>query len=115
MTPGDPGRVAARPGATISLVAPGSNQGQGLGARRGWSVAALDRPPWQGACSLVADGCRHASWTVIESCIAADARFKGIPFSRNSGKKRALTVGLEAGRGSQQAMSGEGFEYVFFA
>ncbi|EHJ48997.1 glycosyl transferase family 2 [Solidesulfovibrio carbinoliphilus subsp. oakridgensis] len=100
MTPDDPGRVAPKPGATIVLVVPVYNEDQGLCALRDRIVAVMDRIPYDWSCILVDDGSRDASWSVIESFVAADARFKGIMFSRNFGKEMALTAGVEAALGA---------------
>lgn len=82
--------------ATLAVVVPAYNEGEGLRAFHARLGAVLDRmPELDSGVVFVDDGSRDDTWAVIEALAAADPRVAALRLSRNFGKELALTAGLD--------------------
>ncbi|MDI3262635.1 MAG: glycosyltransferase family 2 protein [Fulvimonas sp.] len=79
----------------LTIVVPAYNEAAVLERFHRRLAAVLDRLPLACAVLYVDDGSTDASWAVIATLAAHDARVGAIRLSRNFGKEAALTAGLD--------------------
>lgn len=84
----------------ISIVVPAFNEEGGLHALFEALLGVLDTVGSSWELIFVDDGSADQTWQVIEDLHQADARVKGVRFSRNFGHQYALLAGLQASSGS---------------
>ena len=83
----------------LSVVIPAYNEEDAVpaAARETAAVLGLARIPYE--LIFVDDGSSDGTWAAILAASRADARVRGLSFSRNFGKEAAILAGLEAARG----------------
>ena len=80
----------------VTVVVAAYNEAQALPMLHPRIIAALDAlEDVQGRVLYVDDGSRDATWTVLRTLAANDARVSVMRLSRNFGKEAALTAGLD--------------------
>lgn len=83
----------------LSVVASAYNEAGILAQYVERTASALEQTGEEWELVLVDDGSRDATWSLIESAAASDARIRGLRLSRNFGHQLALTAGLSVARG----------------
>lgn len=83
----------------ISLVVPIFNEEENLEELYRRVTAVMETAEETYELLLVDDGSRDSSWEIISGLAAADARVRGVRFSRNFGHQMAFSAGLDHARG----------------
>ncbi len=83
----------------ISVVLPLFNESANLRPLAGALTPVLENCNVTFEAIFVDDGSTDESWETIRQICAADARFRGLSFSRNFGKEIAIAAGLDHARG----------------
>ncbi|OPZ12254.1 MAG: hypothetical protein BWZ07_01462 [Alphaproteobacteria bacterium ADurb.BinA280] len=81
--------------ASLTVLVPAYNEGEGLREFQRRTLAVLDALPLRTRVLYVDDGSGDDTWPVMLSLAAADARVGLLKLSRNFGKELALTAGLD--------------------
>ncbi|WP_449427485.1 glycosyltransferase family 2 protein [Rhodanobacter umsongensis] len=80
----------------LTIVVPAYNESAVLALFHQRLHKVLETLPLETSVLYVDDGSRDATWSIIESLVAADPRTGALKLSRNFGKEAALTAGLDA-------------------
>lgn len=83
----------------LSVIIPAFNEERLIGRAALAVSEVLGRAGIKYELIFVDDGSRDATWEMIERTCAEDARVRGVGFSRNFGKDRAIFAGLSRARG----------------
>lgn len=78
----------------LSVIVPAYNEAAMIAAAAGEILRVLDSAGIPGELVFVDDGSQDATWENITAAHDADARVRGVRFSRNFGKEAALLAGL---------------------
>lgn len=84
----------------ISIVIPLLNEEESLPELSAWIEKVMLENDYSYEVIFIDDGSKDNSWSIIESIIAKNNRFKAIKFRRNYGKSPALNVGFNKAKGN---------------